>query len=187
MNEREHRMAALFTGRARRHMPEVMSASPVIVRPATATDQPALGKLGALLVKRHHEFDAQRFIPPTRDTESVYGAFLRSELNHADHLVLVAEEGGQVLGYAYGALEGSDWMMLRGPAGVIYDLAVDPDRRRAGVGRRLMEAMISGLQELGATRIVLFAAERNEIARRLFASAGFRPTMIEMTRELTEQ
>ena len=33
---------------------------------------------------------------------------------------------------------------------------------------------------------VLSTAERNETAQRLFASAGFRRTMIEMTRELRE-
>jgi len=31
---------------------------------------------------------------------------------------------------------------------------------------------------------VLSTAERNEAAQRLFASAGFRRTMVEMTREL---
>jgi hypothetical protein len=31
---------------------------------------------------------------------------------------------------------------------------------------------------------VLSAAAKNESARRLFASLGFRPTMIEMTREV---
>jgi RimJ/RimL family protein N-acetyltransferase len=32
--------------------------------------------------------------------------------------------------------------------------------------------------------VVLSTAVRNEAAQRLFARAGFRPTMIEMTREL---
>ena len=33
-------------------------------------------------------------------------------------------------------------------------------------------------------RVVLLTAERNEAAQRLFARAGFRRTMIEMTREM---
>jgi RimJ/RimL family protein N-acetyltransferase len=34
--------------------------------------------------------------------------------------------------------------------------------------------------------VVLSTAERNEAAQRLFASMGFRRTMIEMTRELDD-
>jgi RimJ/RimL family protein N-acetyltransferase len=37
---------------------------------------------------------------------------------------------------------------------------------------------------MGAPRVVLMAAWRNESARALFARLGFRPTMVEMTREV---
>jgi hypothetical protein len=36
----------------------------------------------------------------------------------------------------------------------------------------------------GLNQIVLGTAQRNETAQRFFASVGFRPTMIEMTRDL---
>jgi ribosomal protein S18 acetylase RimI-like enzyme len=156
------------------------------VRHATANDVPALGRLGALLVAAHHGFDQDRFISPGPQSERGYGAFLKSQLGRTDVVVLVAEEAGEVVGYAYGALEGQDWMILRGPAGAVYDLVVDPERRRGGVGRRLLEAIVERLRELGAPRIVLSAAYRNETAQRLFTSAGFRPTMVEMTRELEQ-
>jgi ribosomal protein S18 acetylase RimI-like enzyme len=55
--------------------------------------------------------------------------------------------------------------------------------RRAGVGRALLEALAAELDALGAQRIVLCARVGNEAAQRLFALAGFRPTMLEMTRE----
>jgi ribosomal protein S18 acetylase RimI-like enzyme len=158
----------------------------ITVRPATPADRPALGRLGALLLERHHAFDPDRFIPPIPETERGYGAFLERELQREGSVVLVAEEAGQVLGYVYGRLEGNDWLALRGPAAVIHDLMVDPARQRAGIGRRLLEEMISRLTALGAPRIVLSTAQRNEEAQRLFASAGFRPTMIEMTREISE-
>jgi hypothetical protein len=34
---------------------------------------------------------------------------------------------------------------------------------------------------MGAPQVVLHTADRNETAQRLFAAAGFRPTMLEMT------
>ena len=87
------------------------------------------------------------------------------------------------MGYTYAGLEGTDYMALRGPAGAIYDLVVDPDHRRQGIGGALLEATISLLEAKGAPRVVLSTAEKNETAQRLFARAGFRRTMIEMTRE----
>jgi len=88
-----------------------------------------------------------------------------------------------VLGYSYAGVEGPDYMALRGPAGVLYDIIVDPTHRGRGVGRMLLGATIAELEQRGAPRVVLSTAERNEAAQRLFASAGFRRTMIEMTRE----
>jgi ribosomal protein S18 acetylase RimI-like enzyme len=157
--------------------------SAITIRSARADDAPDLGRLGALLVKVHHAFDPDRFIAPGPGTERGYGGFLAAQLGRKDMIVLVAEQAGAVLGYAYAGLEGSDWMALRGPAGVIYDLVVDVARRREGIGRRLLEAAVAALSERGAPRFLLSTAERNETAQKLFESAGFRRTMIEMTRE----
>lgn len=158
--------------------------SDVSVRPARRTDAPKLGQLGTLLVREHYEFDPKRFLPVTAQTEERYGAFLASQLDEPDVFVLVAERGGQVLGYAYAGVEGYDYMSLRGPAGVLNDIVVDPPERGRGIGRMLLEATIQELKSRGAPRIVLSTAEQNEAAQRLFERAGFRRTMIEMTREV---
>lgn len=163
-----------------------MSMPQITIRPARPSDAADLGRLGAQLVKAHHDFDPDRFLSPGPDTEHGYGRFLRSELGREAVILLVAEAGERVVGYVYGGLEGHDWMALRGPAGVIHDLVVDPAHRRAGVGRRLLDAMIAHVSTHGAPRIVLSTAVRNEAAQRLFAAAGFRPTMIEMTREASD-
>jgi ribosomal protein S18 acetylase RimI-like enzyme len=144
----------------------------------------AVGRLGALLVKVHHDFDPQRFIAATSRTEQGYGSFLGSQLGDSSVVVLVAEWEGAVLGYTYAGVEGFDYMSLRGPAGVLYDIVVDPAHRGHGVGRRLLDATLAALEARGAPRVVLSTADRNEPAQHLFARAGFRRTMIEMTREL---
>ncbi len=158
----------------------------VTIRPATRADLPALGRLAALLVRLHHDFDPQRFIAATPGTEQGYGAFLGSQLKDPNVIVLVAERDGQVVGYTYAGVEGWDYMALRGPAGVLHDIVVDPAERGQGVGRLLLDATLAALKARGAPRVVLSTAEGNKEAQRLFARAGFRRTMVEMTRELDD-
>jgi ribosomal protein S18 acetylase RimI-like enzyme len=158
-----------------------------VVRPARVEDAAVLGRLGALLVRMHHELDTRRFIPATARTEHGYAAWLQSQLAVPDVVVLVAEREAEVVGYAYGAIEGHDWMTLRGPAGVLHDLVVDPAHRGHGIGSLLLDGMLVALRSLGAPRAVLSTAARNADAQRLFARAGFRPTMVEMTRELADE
>ncbi len=154
------------------------------IRPAVPADLPAIGRLGALLVRTHHDFDPQRFIAATSRTEHGYASFLGTQLDEPNVVVLVALRDGQVIGYTYAGAEEHDWMALRGPAGVLHDIVVDPAHRGQGVGRTLLDAMLAALATRGAPRVVLSTAERNEPAQRLFARAGFRRTMVEMTREL---
>jgi len=154
------------------------------IRRATHDDLPHIGRLGALLVATHHEFDPRRFLAPTGRTKDAYASYLGTQLDAPGAAVFVAEQDGEVIGYAYVAVESYDYMALRGPAGVLHDLIVDPKHRRGGVGRELLGAVLEFVLLRGLTQIVLGTAQRNDAAQRFFASVGFRPTMIEMTRDL---
>lgn len=155
--------------------------SNVTIRPAAQSDMKAVGRLGAMLVQEHYDFDNDRFIRPTSDSPQRYGQFLGTQLDRDNIIVLVAESDGKVVGYTFAGAEGFDYMALRGPAGALYDIVVDPDYRGRGIGRMLLDATISALKERGEPRVLLSTAEQNETAQRLFARAGFRRTMIEMT------
>jgi ribosomal protein S18 acetylase RimI-like enzyme len=155
----------------------------VIIRAASPADLPAIGRLGALLVRLHHDFDPQRFIAATPRTEHGYASFLGTQLEEPDIVILVAEQNGAVVGYTYAGVEGVDYMALRGPAGVAYDLVVDPAHRGQGIGQLLLDATLAELKSRGAPRVMLSVADGNDAAQRLFARAGFRRTMVEMTRE----
>jgi ribosomal protein S18 acetylase RimI-like enzyme len=164
-------------------------ASPALkiaIRRATPADITVIGRLGALLVSAHHDFDPKRFIPATPRTAQGYGSFLGSQLEEPDIIVLVAEQNAEVIGYTYAGVEGYDYMSLRGPAGVMYDIVVDPAHRGRGVGRMLLDATLDALKSRGVPRVLLSTAEQNTTAQRLFDHAGFRRTMIEMTRELED-
>jgi GNAT superfamily N-acetyltransferase len=154
------------------------------IRRATESDAPALGRLGGLLLRAHYEFDRRRFMAPGDDPESGYASFLRAQMREEDVAIFVAEQDGDVVGYVYAGLEPQSWKELRDACGFIHDVIVDATGRRIGVATALVEAAAAWLKTLGAPRVMLWTAQPNEAAQRLFARLGFRPTMIEMTREL---
>lgn len=156
----------------------------VRIRAAREQDIEVLGGYGAELISIHHAWDRSRFIAASPGTPAMYSSYLKSQLGKVDVIVLAAEIDSVVAGYAYAELDGPDYMALRGPAGVIHDIFVDRARRRQGVGRALLAAVVEELARRGATQIVLSTAHRNVAGQRLFASAGFEPTMVEMTRKV---
>jgi GNAT superfamily N-acetyltransferase len=154
------------------------------IRRATREDLPVLGRLGALLLRTHYGFDDRRFMAPGADPEGGYAWFLGTQLQSEDAAVLVLERDGSVLGYVYAAIEPQSWKELRERAGFIHDVIVTESGRRSGVAAALIEAAVEWLRSRGVPRVMLWTAVQNEGAQLLFSRLGFRPTMIEMTREI---
>ena len=155
----------------------------IIIRHAEPRDVATLGRLGADLVRAHHAFDAERFLSPGAQLEHGYARFLFGQLAKGDAVIFVAERHGNVIGYVYAGIEPRSWMELRDVAGFIHDVVVEPAARSAGIGARLVEAAAEWLVAHGAPRVMLWTADRNRGAQRLFERLGFRRTMVEMTRE----
>ena len=155
----------------------------LVIRSATPDDIEAAAMLGAQIVRLHHATNPKRFFL-IDDVEQGYAWWLRQEVERAEAIVLVAELGGEIVGYAYGAIEERDWNLLLDRHGAVHDLCVAEKARRKGVGRAMVSAVMARLEELGAERIVARAMVQNEGAQRLCQSLGFEPTMLEMTREV---
>jgi len=154
------------------------------IRRATRADLPALGRLGAHLMRLHYEFDRRRFVAPTGNPEAGYAHFLGTQLDVDDAVVLVAERGGRAIAYVYAGIEPFSWKELRQAAGFVHDIVVDEAERHGGVAAALMEAAIAWVREQGVASVMLWTAAPNEGAHRLFERLGFRRTMIEMSRDV---
>jgi ribosomal protein S18 acetylase RimI-like enzyme len=155
--------------------------SQVSVRRAESADLAEAAALAARLVHLHHQVDPRRFFLP-EDVAEGYAHWFRHELGRREAVILVAVRDDAVVGYAYGTLEGRDWNALLDRHGAIHDIYVDEGARQRGTGRLLIDALVQELERLGAPRCVLSTMVSNTAAQHLFASAGFRPTMLEMTR-----
>lgn len=162
-------------------MTESQPTPELLVRRALPDDLDEAAALAARLVRQHHEVDPERFFLPP-DVERGYRSWFRQEHGRREAVIVVAARGPEVVGYSYGTLEGRDWNLLLDRHGVIHDIYVAESERQRGTGRRLMEAITAELEGLGAPRIVLSTMVSNTAAQRLFASVGFRPTLLEMTR-----
>jgi GNAT superfamily N-acetyltransferase len=161
-----------------------MADTPAVIRRATRHDLPALGRMGAQLMRVHYAFDPKRFLAPGRNPESGYGHFLGTQLDVDDAVVFVAERDGRAVGYVWAGIEPLSWKELRDVAGFVHDIVVEETERRSGVATALMEAAAAWVRDRGVPRLMLWTAAPNEGAQRLFERLGFRRTMLEMTREL---
>jgi ribosomal protein S18 acetylase RimI-like enzyme len=158
------------------------AAGNLVIRRADRRDVPAVARLAGELVRMHHAKDPQRFML-VENVEEGYAWWLTRELERADAVVLVACRDTPIVGYAYGTIEERDWNMLLDAHGAVHDVFVAGEGRRKGVGEALVQGLVRALEELGAPRVVLSTMVDNDDAQRLFKRCGFRPTMIEMTRD----
>lgn len=120
------------------------------IRAATATDAPALARAHALA------FDGGW-------SAVDFAALMQS----AGALALLAEDGGEVMGFILGRAVGDEAEILT--------FAVAPAARRRGLGRALVEALARAASRAGAAALFLEVAEDNEAARGLYEAWRFVP------------
>jgi ribosomal-protein-alanine N-acetyltransferase len=82
-----------------------------------------------------------------------------------DGLILVAEDGEQVVGYTV-----ARWVLEQGE---ILNLAVHPDHRRHRIASRLLHAALDALWEEGVQIAFLEVRESNQGARVFYERHGF--------------
>lgn len=111
------------------------------IRRATSADAERvwllLGELGAAFEPNRAAFDANY---PTL-------------IDSTDELLLVADDGGEVVGYALTVF--STLLYTNGLSGQLQELVVDESHRRSGAGRALVEAVEAECATRGAAQLVV--------------------------------
>jgi ribosomal-protein-alanine N-acetyltransferase len=120
------------------------------------TIRPAGPEAADLLALLH----AEAFRPADRWGAQAIGLLLALP----GHFALLAEAGGEPVGFAMGRVAAGEAEVLT--------LAVRPAHRRQGAGRALMRALMEEAAKRGADSLFLEVAEGNAAARMLYAGLG---------------
>jgi len=155
----------------------------VIVRRATRKDARTVAEMAIKLAQQHVGYDSQRFseLAPLEQAESYYG----SQTETGDATVLVAELDGKIVGFAYIQYEAKDYANLLETAAWLHDIYIAEAARGQNAGKLLIEKSIEAAQKLGADKLMLSVAAKNEFAKEFFERNGFKETMVEMMLDLT--
>jgi ribosomal protein S18 acetylase RimI-like enzyme len=150
------------------------------IRPATAADVPAVVKMVRKLCELHQSWDPARYTF-REDVERMYHSWLTDRATDPRAVFLVAErqERGPVA-FLIGGVEREIRIYKLEKYGFIHDLWVEEDYRNEGLGRQLVMRAIERFRELGVPQVRLDTAAANDAARKLFASCGFRVSVMEM-------
>ena len=147
--------------------------STLIIRHAGVDDIDALAPL----------FDAYRgFYEQPRDV-ALASAFLHERQERGESTILLPEADGQLQGYCQ--LYPTWCSVAAARIFVLYDLFVDPDVRRGGIGRALMQAAQRFGRSAGAVRLDLTTARTNTRAQALYESEGWQRDDVFLTYNLS--
>lgn len=114
------------------------------------------------------DLDAIMAIEESEFTSDAWSrTMMREEIRSRHTRYLVAEDAGELVGYAgllcpVGAHEGD-----------VQTIAVLATARRAGLGRRLLRALVAAAAERGAREVFLEVRADNPAAQSLYHSEGF--------------
>lgn len=90
---------------------------------------------------------------------------IEQELSNKFARYIVCKDGDKVIGFIGAWLIASE--------GQITNLAVHPDYRKKGIGKKLMKSLISSLKNEDCNAITLEVRESNTVAKNLYKNLGF--------------
>jgi ribosomal protein S18 acetylase RimI-like enzyme len=139
------------------------------VRPATVADAPAMGRLHVRAWQAAYRGEMpDDYLDGLRAEDRAAGWERALGVEREGVAVLVAEQGGEVVGFAnVGPAQDPEG------AGELYAINVDPGHWGTGAGRALLQAAQAELARLGFEETVLWVLPANARARRFYEIAGW--------------
>jgi ribosomal protein S18 acetylase RimI-like enzyme len=74
-----------------------------------------------------------------------------------------------------GAIVGATLCGHDGRRGLVYHLAVAPEYRGQGIGKKILKMGLDGLHECGIARVIILVSSENSLGQEFWISRGFEP------------
>jgi GNAT superfamily N-acetyltransferase len=150
------------------------------IRSATTRDISRILPLWEALAALHGELDEALAVEPgvVRD----YAEFLWETIGRSDACVMLGLDGDRTVSFALGRIQVLPLPFRERRRGWIQDVFTVPDRRREGIGRKVVEALLAWFERRGVALVELTVAVANPEALRFWERLGFVTYMSRMKR-----
>jgi ribosomal protein S18 acetylase RimI-like enzyme len=139
-----------------------------MIRPATLEDAPAIARVHvASWQSTYRGMLPDEFLASLSETG--YAERWKRVIGEGSSKVCVAEDGGEVVGFASGGRERAG---EKSYAGELYAIYVIDAAQRRGFGRELVRATVAGLRELGLDDMIIWVLRDNQSARSFYERLG---------------
>jgi len=156
--------------------------SRITVRRARPEDVPGLLVLWQEMMDLHARLDPR--LVPAADGVTHLSTALGEWMADARWHVLVAEAGGQLVGYTIGSLHDNAPVFALRSYGFVSDICVVPEWRRAGVGRQLFSELRAWFHRHGLTSVQLNVSAVNPTSQAFWRAMGFQDYLDRMWLDL---
>ncbi len=158
---------------------------PVIIRPATASDVPAVLPMVQAVCDYHRTLEPERY-GFVADVTVRYTSWLSDRAADPASVFLVAEDTGteSLVGFIVGETLDEIPIFTVKRYGFLHDLWVEPSCRRRGVGRQLVAEAVARFAAKGVPQVRGDTAWANTASRSMLAHLGFAPTTVQVLKPI---
>ncbi len=154
----------------------------IIIERAAEAQVPQLVELWQEFMDFHRPLDPR--FPMRPEAPASYEKYVRENMRKPDWLVLVALDGGRVVGAATAQISRYAPIFERETYGAINEMAVSESRRRQGIGEALLEGAFEWFRSRGIDRVELTVAASNTVGYPFWRKHGFKDYSHHLYRDL---
>jgi ribosomal protein S18 acetylase RimI-like enzyme len=132
---------------------------------------PAINKLWLEFMRFHQDIDPI-FTPRRGAVAGFEREHLWPFMNSENGLVLVALDGGQVVGYSLSEIQETKGLELE-KLGYIHEVAVTAGYRRRSIGQKMFQEILKWFGSRGIDRVELEVTARNQVSYSFWKKHGF--------------
>ena len=147
------------------------------IRDARIGDLGAVVDLWDLLIDHHRNMSA--YFAPARDSREKWSMYLAKKFSEKSTKLLVADEGGEIVGFMLCLLTPNKPIFKDKSVGVISDVYVSESRRNRGVTKEMLKVALRWFKKNKMRSVELSVAAANIEARSVWGQLGFKPYLIQ--------